>query len=359
MVAILALAVLIAAGASLYARQFFLRYRREREEHAKVRSLFSRYVPGPVVEELLARRDPRLFEARHYYATILCARIRNFPLLAERLDPEQTLRYLNEFYAIIAQCVDRHHGMVESLRGEAATGVFGVLREETFQEERALRAALDIIRIVKTMEARWTAQGRKPLDVCIGVNSGKIVAGDAGSPTRREFAIVGNPAHVAERLVQTADEINAAIVVSAATFDPVRELFVGVPLSALPLRGLRRLHKTYVLRGLSKRTADEDLLTVPGEREIARTVVLPEPPPEPAVEPDAYLAPEAAADEVRREFAAPVELHPEPGVVVDDFGVPEVHRISRMDDERPALPEPPPLPETYEDDEGPPVTLPP
>src|ERR1035441_9779729 len=74
-----------------------LRYQAEQHEGARVRALFSRYVAPPVVEELLRRKDPRLYTGRSLYATIVVCRIWNFAGFAETLTAEQTLRYLNEF----------------------------------------------------------------------------------------------------------------------------------------------------------------------------------------------------------------------------------------------------------------------
>ena len=347
--AILFVAALAAIGAAVYARIFFKRYSLEHQEHQRVIALFSRYVPAPVVEDLLARKDPRLFEAREYYATILCARIRNFALFSESLSPEETLQYLNEFYTIVGQAVQRHRGMIESLRGDTVTAVFGVLVEEQFQEERALRAALDVLRVTRAMEARWSAQGRKPLSIGMGVNSGKIVAGDTGFQQRREFSIVGNPAHVASRLEAASEELNATIVASSTTYEAVRELFLAVPASSIPLRGLRQLQNAYIIRGLSKRGDDADGLTLPSQRAFSRTVVRPsEPLDARPFEPDGYIAPDV----------------PEPVVpqLVDErvtaVGAGDTI-FSRLDSDAPALPERPPLIGTYEDNAGPPFQLPP
>lgn len=347
--AVLLVAALAAIGAAAYAWVFFKQYSLERKEHQRVIALFSRYVPSPVVEDLLARKDQRLFEAREYYATILCARIRNFALLSERLSPEDTLQYLNEFYTIVGQAVQRHHGMIESLRGDTVVAVFGVLVEEQFQEERALRAGLDVMRVMRAMETRWTAQGRKPLSVGMGVNSGKIVAGDTGFQQRREFAIVGNPAQVAARLEAASEELNATIVASSTTYDAVRELFLAVPAASIPLRGLRQLQNAYIIRGLSKRGNETDNLTLPPERAFSRTVVhSSEPLDARPFEPDTYFAP-----------AVPENAHAN---LVDER-VSSVATgettFSRLDSDAPALPERPPLLGTYEDDAGPPFQLPP
>lgn len=321
---LVAFAAIAAASAGYALYDLFGRYARERDQNRRVRALFSRYVPAHVVDELLERNDPRLFTAQAYYATILNCRIRNFALFAERLTPEETLRYLNEFYAIAGAAIERRHGVIETLRGDGITAVFGVLIDGPFQEERALRAALEIVRLVNAMSARWQAQGRRPFEVTVGVHSGDIVAGDVGFARRREFAIVGNPAHVAARLQQAAQEINASVLASATTFEPVSETFVGVPASTLPLQGLKRLQPAYVVRGLAKR-GDEPLLRLPAEEAIAQTVLEPEPQPEQP------------------------ELQPQPAAAQPHFS----HY-----DASPALPELPPFVYTYEDGDGPPIVLP-
>ncbi len=351
MAAILVIALAALASAAIYyAWVFFKRYVLARQEHRRVLTLFSRYVPLQVVEDLMARKDQRLFEAREYYATVLCARIRNFALFAESLSPAETLRYLNEFYTIVGQAVQRHRGIIVSLHGESVVAVFGVLIEEKFQEERALRAALDIMRVVDAMDARWRSQSRRSISVGMGVNSGKIVAGDSGYKDRREFAIVGNPAAVAARLEAASEDLGASIVASEVTYDAVRELFVGVPTSSLPLRGLRRLQNAYIIRGLTKRANEERTLTLPSQRAFSETVVHAyETNDAQAVEPDSYIAPQTPAPQHQVDERVAGST-PAPA--------PFAH-FSRFDDDAPALPEPPPIVGHYEDDQGPPVQLPP
>jgi class 3 adenylate cyclase len=361
MIALLVLAVVAAIVAAVYARVLFGRFLEERTEKSRVLSLFSRYVPAPVVQDLLARRDPRLFQAREYYATILCCRIHNFALLCEALSPEETLRYLNEFYTIVGRAVQTHRGMVESLRGDTVVAVFGVLLEEAFQEDRALRASLDVMRLVKAMEARWQSQGRKAFTVGIGVNSGKIVAGDTGFQHRREFAIIGNPAEIAASLEAASEELNATIVASSTTFDVVRDSFVGVPTSSLPLRGLKRLQNAFVIRGVTRRGRETDTLTMPSQSSFAKTIVESEPVAPPAPDPAMFRdagrvdAAKAAPTIVDKRVGGPIAI-PQPTRYESNERVEP--RFSRLDDDEFIIPELPII-GTYEDDQGPPIQLPP
>jgi class 3 adenylate cyclase len=316
---LLALASLCAAAGLGYLAS---RYLREREELSRVRELFSRYVPGHVVEEILARPNASPLWAQRHYATVLCCRIRTFGLFAEELSAEETLRHLNEFYAVAGRAIVRHHGVIERLHADGVTAIFGVLTSDVFQEERALRAALRIVRLANAMNDRWQAEGRRRFQVSIGVNSGNVVAGEVGFAQRREFAIVGNPANVAARLQQAAEEINASILASSATYEPVAELFVGVPVTELPLAGLKKLQRAYIVRGLVKRT-DEELLRLPAEIVSLQTMI----------------EPETTSEEL------PLPRLPEPPAPM----VSSPPHFSGFDDLYPAMPETPPVAGEYEE----------
>lgn len=309
--------VLFAASAGVaYAAR---RYLRERDEHRKVRALFSRYVPVQVVNDLL-ERDPRVLCAQTVTATILSCRIRNFALFAEDLSAEQTLHALNEFHALAGAAIEKQRGITESLHGDGITAVFGVLIDAPFQEERALRAALTIVRLVSGLDARMRGQGYKPFGVTIGIHTGPVVAGDIGYQRRREFAVVGNAAHVASRLQECAEDLNASIVASAETFEPVSDVFVGVPTSPMPLRGLKRLQQAFIVRGMTKR--DESALKIKSAT-LTHTVVRAEQPPQPP---------------------APEPEPPTPAFYAFDSALP-------------VIPELPPFAGIYEDGQGPPIQL--
>lgn len=311
------LAGILGAGAIAGLAALVVRYLRGRDELTRLRSLFSRYVPEQALDEIVARRNPRMLWAQKHYATILCCRIRNFGFFSEDLSAEDTLRHLNEFYAVAGRAIVRHGGIIERLHADGITAVFGVLTSETFHEDRALRAALRIVRLANALNARWHAQGRRPFQVYAGLNSGHVVAGEVGFAQRREYAIVGHPAHVASSLQQAAEEMNASIVASASTFEPVADQFSGVAADALPLSGLRRLQRAYIVRGVAKR-ADEELLSLPADIDTLPTVFETEPEPPAA----------APTPQIEQAFVRPA--------------------FESIDSTLPAMPELPPLAGDYE-----------
>ena len=391
-VALIGLALL---GAVIGFVVVFRRLAAERAETGRIRAIFSRYVARGIVDEILERKDPRIFEGRSTYATIVVCRIWNFAHLSENLTPEETLRYLNEFYTLAGKSIQKHRGMIESFLTDGIVGVFGVPIDEPRKEEHAIRASIDIVRLMSAMETRWAAQGRKAIRVGIGINSGNVIAGDVGFAERREYTVIGNEVLVASRLQEATNDINAYILASSATCEPVIDLFSLLPAQRIPLRGMRKLPEAFIVRGLAR---GDDPLLLPNPNVFKRTTIVPDqaepsaasvPNLEPAARPAAREAPTSTAaapaaatapvaprliarpvpDEPPvRDFpmAAPLRPRRRPGPagtgeVSGAIDPPELRtpRFTAFDDEDAIMPEPPPPRAIYEDNDGPPLQLPP
>jgi class 3 adenylate cyclase len=358
------------------------RWHAERRELARVRATFARYVAPAVVDMLLARKDERLFTGRAVRATVLVCRIRDFARFIEPLTPEQTLRYLNEFYGLAGTAIQRHRGIIDTLLGDGIVALFGVPLDNPTQEDDALQAALDVARHVVAMRDRWAKQHRKPFTVGIGINTGEVIAGDAGFRDRREFTVVGSEATFAHRLQEAAFDLNAFIVASRSTCASLANEYQLVPLAEIPLPGVRRLLDAFVVRG---RRRGVERFTVPVDALIETTIepasaasapasVTSAPsPPEAARTPPASPAPEPVLATARTVAPPPIAAtaasallarrRPSPAIAVPapatDFAPPALGRgwMFPQDDEAPILPEPPPPRATYEDRTGPPLDL--
>jgi len=318
------------------------RWSAERRELERVRATFARYVAPSVVDLLLARKDERLFTGRAVHATVLVCRIRDFARFIEPLTPEQTLRYLNEFYGLAGTAIQRHRGIIDTFLGDGIVAVFGVPLDNPTQEDDALQAALDVVRHVVAMRERWAKQHRKPFTIGIGINTGDVIAGDAGFRDRREFTVVGNEATFAHRLQEAAFELNAYIVASRATCASLADDYHLVPVEKIPLVGVRRLLDAFVVRG--KRRGVERF-TVPTDAMIETTLET-----SPAA-PVLVATPVAAAPPIARPRP---RTEPAPAAVPAEFGR---GWTFSPDDVQPILPEPPAPRATYEDRSGKPLDL--
>jgi hypothetical protein len=222
-----------------------------------------------------------------------------------------------------------------------------------------VRAAINIVRLVDVMRDKWVGQNRKPLHAGVGINSGEVIAGDAGFAQRREYTVVGPPVAFAHRLANATSDLNAYIVVSRETLEPIKDLYDVVPVSGIPLAGQRALLDASIIRG-RKRSDD---LTLPKAEAFATTVIdgkeveLPE---SLTAEVPPRRAPEPPAPEPPPLRTRPVKPRPSySGPERRGFDLPELRFPASFGehDEEPIMPEPPPPRATYEDKGGPPLPL--
>ena len=110
--------------------------------------------------------------------------------------------------------------------------------------DRAVRAAVEMLRDLDALNAAWRARGRPELGVGIGLAYGEVFAGNIGSDRRLEYTIIGDTVNVASRL---CDEARAGeILLTDALRDALREPPELDPCPGLELRG--KSHAVQVFR---------------------------------------------------------------------------------------------------------------
>jgi class 3 adenylate cyclase/tetratricopeptide (TPR) repeat protein len=145
-------------------------------------------------------------------ATVLFADLVGFTALGGSQDPERTRVLLDRFYDAMAEEVERAGGTVEKFAGDAVMAAFGAPAALEDHAERALHAALALLRRTKELDER--------LELRIGVNTGEVVV---GRPREGSSFVTGDPVNVAARLEQGAAP--GEILVGERTVAAVRGAF--------------------------------------------------------------------------------------------------------------------------------------
>ena len=165
--------------------------------------------------------------------SVLFADLVGFTTRAEHLSPHEVARLLNSCLSSMSEAVFEQNGTLDKFIGDALLAVFGAPLDQPDYHLRAVRAALGIRRRLNDLNRE---RGEDPLAVRIAVNSGLAMAGDIGSPKRREYTVLGDVVNTTSRM---QSEIAAAgqIVIGRATFDRVRDQISARPLGDLRVRG--------------------------------------------------------------------------------------------------------------------------
>ena len=80
--------------------------------------------------------------------------------------------------------------------------VFGAPMEKEGDAERAILTAQEMRRALAEM--RGQAGEERKINIRIGINTGRVVAGNIGSPKRMEYTVIGDPVNIASRLESIA-----------------------------------------------------------------------------------------------------------------------------------------------------------
>jgi adenylate cyclase len=147
-----------------------------------------------------------------------------FTTRAEGMSPHEVAGLLNRCLGSMSDAVFKQEGTLDKFIGDALLAVFGAPFDQPDHHLRAVRAALN------------RERGSDPFAVRIAINSGNALAGDIGSPERRDYTVLGDVVNVASRM-QTDVAKAGQIVIGRATYDHVKTQIAARPLGPRRLRG--------------------------------------------------------------------------------------------------------------------------
>ncbi len=215
----LALAVVMPAvgmGLALFggvAWQYFVEGREKRE----VRRMFGRYVSNDVIETLSANPALAGLGGQRREMTVLFSDMRGFTAATEKGTPEGVVAQLNEYFTAMVDVLFRHRGTLDKFVGDMVMGLFGAPLDDPHHADHAVAAALDMLRALDALNARWRAEGRPSVDIGIGINSGEMIAGNIGSAAIMSYTVIGDAVNLGARLESLNKEHGTRILISEET----------------------------------------------------------------------------------------------------------------------------------------------
>jgi adenylate cyclase len=196
-----------------------------------VTNLFGQHVSPQVVDRLLAAGSTTSSDTRQ--VAVMFVDIRGFTAAARTRTPQEVVDRLDAAFAVLVEIVDRNGGIVNKFLGDGFLALFGAPLDDPDAPRRAVTAAREMLAAIEQHNIRsdW------PLRIGIGLHLGDVVAGNVGSPRRKEYTVIGDTVNLASRIEGLNKEFGSQLLISDTVQQAIGHDAGALPLGDVPIRG--------------------------------------------------------------------------------------------------------------------------
>ena len=190
-------------------------------DEKRMKSTMSRYMDPGIAEQMMDK-GADLMGGTDTTATVLFSDVRSFTTITEQLGAQGTVTLLNEYFEIMVDAITEQGGMLDKFIGDAIMAAFGIPVGHEDDEDRGVRAGINMISRLWDWNEEREKEGKPPVDMGLGLNTDKIVAGNIGSSKRMDYTMIGDGVNLAARLESACKQYNARILISDFTFKKLK-----------------------------------------------------------------------------------------------------------------------------------------
>jgi adenylate cyclase len=223
-------------------------------EKERIKATFGQYVDPRIVRGLLANQLPAEGGERQV-VSVFFSDLAGFTRICEGLTPDATVRFLNRYFALMAEVIRARQGIIDKYIGDSVMAFWGPpFTEAERHAELCCAAALD--QLDKMDEFRRALpdvlgfrHGLPEIEVRMGIASGEVTVGNIGSETARGYTVIGDTVNLASRLEQANKFYGTRILVSGETRDRAGDGFAFREIDSLQVLGKSEPVRVHELLG--------------------------------------------------------------------------------------------------------------
>jgi adenylate cyclase len=183
------------------------------------RAMFSRYVSRQIVEEILHDPEAVGLGGQLKEVTILFSDVRGFTAMSEKLSAPEVVTVLNEYLTAMVDIIIANNGTVDKYVGDAIMAVWGSPLPDPEHKQNGVRTAVQMMEVLKELQAKWAAEGKPHIDIGIGLNTGHVVAGNMGHPDyKMDYTVIGDDVNLAARMESANKEMRSHVLITGSTY---------------------------------------------------------------------------------------------------------------------------------------------
>lgn len=230
---------------------------RSRDEVGLLSKTFNIMIKGmsilvsPEVAQVVLSGEDLLKGGQKRVVTVLFSDVRSFTTISESLTPHEVVVMLNEYLEIMTDIIIKHGGVVDKFVGDEIFAVFGAPFDHPQHPLSACATALEMGVALANHNKEREKQGKKPIEIGIGINTGEVISGAMGSTKRVDYTSIGDSVNLGARLEGTNKVYGTLCIISEFTYEYVKDYVVVRELDLIRVKGKNEPVKIYELLELT------------------------------------------------------------------------------------------------------------
>lgn len=216
-------------------------------ERERMKDAFGRFVNKEVAER--AMRGEIKLGGEKKECAVFFSDLRGFTAMSEKLQPEEVVEYLNRYFTLMVDCVDKSHGVVDKFIGDAVMATWGSVISHGNDTANAVDGALMMRKALMEFNVYNAEHGLPIAKFGCGINTGAVISGQIGSEKKLEFTVIGDAVNLASRIESLNKPFATDILISQDAYDRVSDLFEVVKMPAIKVKGKSEPQTIYCVLG--------------------------------------------------------------------------------------------------------------
>ena len=207
-------------------------------EKQAIKKQFAGYA-SPTVVRMLQENPSLIKDGMKKEISICFSDLRGFTPLGESFgdDVKGLTKIMNGYMDAITQPILDADGMVIKYIGDASMHVHNAPIDDPNHPHTAVQCALDMLKAVEKFNDKITAEGRPPVGMGAGINTGLGYLGEMGSTQRHSYDVLGDSVSTAARIESKCKEYGMVLLIGEATYEKTKDDFFYLKLDDLAVKG--------------------------------------------------------------------------------------------------------------------------
>ncbi|MEM7524137.1 MAG: adenylate/guanylate cyclase domain-containing protein [Pseudomonadota bacterium] len=194
--------------------------------------------------------------------SIMFCDVRKFSTITEKMTPQETILFINEFLTPLTDVVLKNGGTIDKYMGDCIMAFWNAPRKSDLHMEQATLALFQFREALQQINRNFKTIGFPEIDIGVGVNTGPCAVGAMGSKSRLDYSCIGDAVNLASRLEGITKQYGLWNCIGDFTAQNTAHAFALVEVDQVAVKGRTLPERIWTVAGESDMLTDPTYLSL-------------------------------------------------------------------------------------------------